>query len=99
MNHSFQELAAQEQAKAGTANLHLFNEPVENLDLVSEPNPPQGGNNQPPPGMPKWGQSLAGRVGALEGRVVNIEKNMATKTDIQAIEQRLVRIEQAVTSR
>lgn len=54
--------------------LSVFN-PVENFDRVvpTEPTPRQDNN---PPNIPKWGVNLGERVGRLEGKVDNIEKNI-----------------------
>jgi len=105
MHNSFNELATHEQDKAtGMANMRLFNpEQTENLDLVSEPNPPQGGNN-PPPKIPQWHTNLAGRVGKLETRVGNIETRVGNietdvaqiKTDVAEIKSSVAKIESAL---
>lgn len=75
-------------AGAGHSNLSVFN-PVENFDMVSEPNPtPRQDNN--PQKAPVTTRSLDARVTRLEKDVVEIKQNMATKQDLAEMRQGIV---------
>jgi len=78
--NSFNELAVA-NGSVEPSPLSVFNpeQAVENLDIVSEPSPPNPGDNNPPK-IPQWGRTLTERV-------ANLERNMATKADIARIEQ------------
>lgn len=74
----------------GTSNLSVFN-PVENIDLVSEPNPPSRQDNNPP-NIPKWGVTLGERVTRVEQDISVIKQDISgVKQDISEIKNLLRR--------
>ena len=74
---------------------------VENLDLVSEANPPSSAEN-PSPKIPKWGRSLGERVGNLERWGNSVDKRLgnleqATRAGFEKADARLAKLEQGMT--
>jgi len=95
--NTFQQLATDNELNSQ----FVFNvETVENVDLTSEPDGRvTSGKVTPVPAtskselgehIPQWGNSLNGRVGALEGRMDTLERDVAViKTDVAKILQKL----------
>ena len=83
----------------GQSQLASFNPEatmVENLDLVSEANPPSSAEN-PPPKIPQWGRSLGERVGKLEQGMAQLEQ--ATRAGFEEVKADIAEIKQAITRR